>query len=318
MSSRRSARTLGSLPAALPPSRTVPVRAPDGTRLHTQVFGPEDGYPLVLAHGITCAIRVWAYQIAELATDYRVIAFDARGHGRSGLPRRGGYSLTHLASDVDAVLEATLAPGERAVIAGHSMGGMAIAAWSDQYRHKVEARADAVALINTTTGDLLREVRLLPVPAPFAAVRVLGARALVNIFGSFSVPPAVRRATREMISMLAVGADAEPEVGKLIYDLFNATSPAGRGGCGKALVDALGRRHVSLAGLTVPTLVIGSERDRLTPLVQSRRIAAAAPNLVELVVLPGGHCSMLERPAEVNRELRALAESSAGSRRISS
>jgi pimeloyl-ACP methyl ester carboxylesterase len=318
MSSRRSARTLGSLPPALPPSRTVPVRAPDGTRLHTQVFGPEDGYPLVLAHGITCAIRVWAYQIAELAADYRVIAFDARGHGRSGLPRRGGYSLTHLASDLDAVLEATLAPWERAVIAGHSMGGMAIAAWSDQYRHKVEARADAVALINTTTGDLLREVRLLPVPAPFAPVRVLGGRALVSIFGSFSVPPAVRRATREVISMLAVGADAEPEVGQLIYDLFNATSPVGRGGCGKALVDALGRRHLSLAGLTVPTLVIGSERDRLTPLVQSRRIAAAAPNLVELVVLPGGHCSMLERPAEVNRELRALAESFTGSRRISS
>jgi len=68
----------------------------------------------------------------------------------------------------------------------------------------------------------------------------------------------------------------------------------------------------------VPTLVIGSERDRLTPLVQSRRIAAAVPNLVELVVLPGGHCSMLERPAEVNRELRALAESITGIRRISS
>lgn len=317
MSSRRSARTLGSLSVALPPSRTVPVRSPDGTRLHTEVFGPEDGYPIVLAHGITCAIRVWAYQIAELATEYRVIAFDHRGHGRSGIPRRG-YGLGHLAADVDAVLEATLAPGERAVIAGHSMGGMAIAAWSDRYRHKVERRADAVALINTTTGDLLREVRLLPVPAPFAPVRVLGARALVNIFGSFDVPPAVRRATREMISMLAVGSDAEPEVGALIYELFNATSPAGRGGCGKALVDALQRRHINLAGLTVPTLVIGSERDRLTPLVQSRRIAEAAPNLVDLVVLPGGHCSMLERPAEVNRELRALAEMMAGSRRISS
>jgi pimeloyl-ACP methyl ester carboxylesterase len=321
MSSRRSARTLGSLPSALgdlPPSRTVPVRSPDGTRLHTEVFGPEDGYPIVLAHGITCAIRVWAYQIAELATDYRVIAFDHRGHGRSGIPRRGGYSLERLASDIDAVLDATLAPGERAVIAGHSMGGIAIAAWSDRYRHKVEERADAVALINTTTGDLLREVKLLPVPAPFAAVRVLGGRALVNIFGSFSVPPAVRRATREMISMLAVGGDAEPEVGALIYELFNATSPAGRGGCGKALVDALQRRHINLAGLTVPTLVIGSEGDRLTPLVQSRRIAATAPNLVDLLVLPGGHCSMLERPAEVNRELRALAESMARSRRISS
>ena len=64
-----------------------------------------------------------------------------------------------------------------------------------------------------------------------------------------------------------------------------------------------------LDGLTVPTLVIGSERDRLTPISQSRRIARTAPNVVGLVELPGGHCSMLEQPHEVNRQLRALAES---------
>jgi pimeloyl-ACP methyl ester carboxylesterase len=285
--------------------------------LHTEVFGPDNGYPIVLAHGITCAIRAWSYQIAELAREHRVIAFDHRGHGRSGIPRRGGYSLGHLAADVDAVLDATLAPGERAVIAGHSMGGMAIAAWSDRYRHKVKSRADAVALINTTTGDLLREVRLLAVPAPLAAVRVLGGRALIGTFGSFAVPPLVGTVTREMISMLAVGADADRAVGALINELFAATSPAGRGGCGAALAGSLGRKHINLAGLTVPTLVIGSQRDRLTPLVQSQRIAAALPNSAGLVVLPGGHCSMLERPMEVNRELRALAES-VSLRRISS
>jgi pimeloyl-ACP methyl ester carboxylesterase len=75
------------------------------------------------------------------------------------------------------------------------------------------------------------------------------------------------------------------------------------------LVDALGSRHLELDGLTVPTLVIGSERDRLTPLSQSRRIAHTAPNVVRLVELPGGHCSMLEEPREVNRHLRALVES---------
>ncbi|HZC93448.1 MAG TPA: alpha/beta hydrolase, partial [Mycobacterium sp.] len=58
--------------------------------------------------------------------------------------------------------------------------------------------------------------------------------------------------------------------------------------------------------------------DRLTPLLQARRIAAAVPNLAAFVELPGGHCSMLERPTEVNRELRALAESITGRRRISS
>jgi pimeloyl-ACP methyl ester carboxylesterase len=84
------------------------------------------------------------------------------------------------------------------------------------------------------------------------------------------------------------------------------------------LTDALGPRHISLAGLTVPTLVIGGEGDRLTPLIESRRIATAVPNLVELVVLPVGHCAMLERPAEVNRQLRALAESAAGIGQISS
>jgi pimeloyl-ACP methyl ester carboxylesterase len=87
------------------------------------------------------------------------------------------------------------------------------------------------------------------------------------------------------------------------------------------LVDSVGRRHLSLDGLTVPTLVIGSERDRLTPISQSRKIARTAPHVVGLVELPGGHCSMLEQHQEVNRQLRGLAESvtrHAGLRRISS
>jgi len=92
---RVATRTISGL--RLPASRTVKVRAADGTRLHTEVFGPEDGYPIVLAHGITCAIPVWHEQINDLARDYRVIAYDHRGHGRSGLPHRSAYSLGHLA-----------------------------------------------------------------------------------------------------------------------------------------------------------------------------------------------------------------------------
>jgi pimeloyl-ACP methyl ester carboxylesterase len=307
--------------AELPPSRTLTVRATDGTPLHAQVFGPPDGYPIVFTHGITCAIRAWTHQISDLATDYRVIAFDHRGHGRSGVPRRGGYSLEHLASDLDSVLDATLGPRERAVLAGHSMGGITIAAWSAHYRDKVRRRADAVALINTTTGDLVRQVKLLSVPHELSAARVLAARGLITAFGRFPVPRAARIASRYVVAMLAVGKDADPGAARVVYELFAQTSPAGRGGCAKMLVDALGSRHLALDGLTVPTLVIGSERDRLTPLCQSRRIAHTAPNVVGLVELPGGHCSMLEQPREVNRHLRALVESvthDARVRRISS
>ena len=324
MSARRSTRTTESLPDVSSSSRVLTVPAADGTPLHTEVFGPADGYPIVLTHGITCAIRAWSHQIADLATDYRVIAFDHRGHGRSGVPRRAGYSLKHLASDLDSVLEATLAPRERAVLVGHSMGGITIAAWSSHHPDKVHRRADGVALINTTTGDLVRKVKLLSVPRElrgFSVARVLAGRCLINAFGGFPLPPAAEIPGRYLVAMLAVGKGADPSAARVVCELFAQTSASGRGGCAKMLVDALGSRYLDLDGLTVPTLVIGSERDRLTPISQSRRIARTAPNVVGLVELPGGHCSMLEQPREVNRHLRAFVESvteGVGAGRISS
>ena len=222
------------------------VRAGDGTRLHVEVFGPEDGYPIVLAHGITCAIPVWAYQIADLASDYRVIAYDHRGHGRSGLPtRRANYGLNFLAADLDAVLEATLKPGERAVIAGHSMGGIAITSWAERYPRRVTERADAVALINTTTGELLHHVQLMPVPPRLADARVRAAGTLLKTFGAAPLVRAVDRPSRQFVSRIAVGRDADPAVAEFIYQLFIATPPASRGGWARALVDALGHASTS-------------------------------------------------------------------------
>ena len=296
---------------ALPPSRSIAVRARDGTRLHAEIFGPEDGYPIVLAHGITCAVRVWACQIHELASDYRVIAYDHRGHGRSGVPsRRANYGLNFLAADLDAVLEATLKPGEKAVIAGHSMGGIAITSWSERYPRRVAERADAVALINTTTGDLLRHVKLVPVPPTLTDVRVRTAEVLLKNFGATPLLRAADRPSKRFVQMMAVGRDADPAIAEFIYELFTQTPPAGRGGWARKLVDSLGtNRHIKLHNLTVPTLVIGSEKDRLLPMVSSRHIARMAPNLAEFVELPGGHCAILERPDEVNAQLRRLVES---------
>ncbi len=304
---------------AIPPGRPLIVRSKDGIRLHAEVFGPADGYPIVLAHGITCAIRVWAYQIADLSSDYRVIAFDHRGHGRSAVPaRRSAYGLDNLAADLDSVLETALAPGERALIAGHSMGGIAITSWADRYPDRVAERADAVALINTTTGDLLRHVQFLPVPPPLIDARVRAAGTLLKTFGAAPLLRAVDRPSRRFVSTIAVGRDADPAVVEFIYELFTSTPAAGRGGWARTLVDSLGPQHIGLKNLTVPTMVIGSEKDRLLPIVSSRRIAQMAPNLAQFVELSGGHCAIVERPDEVNKHLRWLAESVAQERRATS
>lgn len=302
--------------AAMPPGRPIEVRSPDGIRIHTEVFGPEDGYPIVLAHGITCAIRVWANQINDLSRDYRVIAYDHRGHGRSDVPRRrGNYSLDYLAADLDAVLATTLAPGERAVIAGHSMGGIAITSWSQRYPARVRRCADAVALVNTTTGDLLRDVQFVPVPRPLAGGRVRAAGALLKQLGAAPLVPGSIQQSRRMVAQLAVGRDADPAIADFVFELFASTPAAGRGGWARALVDSLGPQHISVRNLVVPTLVIGSRKDRLLPMKASRRIAADVPNLAAFVELSGGHCANLERPVEVNAQLRALAESVRGETR---
>lgn len=305
-------------PTPVPAGRRVHVRGADGTRLHTEVFGPADGYPIVLAHGITCSLQVWREQIADLSRDYRVIAFDHRGHGRSSVPPRSQYTLDHLAADVDAVLDATVKPGEKAVLAGHSMGGIAIGAWSHHFRDKVHQRVDGVALINTTTGDIIRQVKFLMLPSVFSAGRnAIGSR-IVRRFGGIPTVPAAAGPSRRFVAALAVGRDADPEVASFVYDMFHRTPRAGRGGAAAMLMDALEGRHLSLDGLTVPTVVIGSSHDRLLPIAASRRIAATVPNLLDLVELPGGHCAILERPAEVNAQLRRLAEAGAAGTSLSS
>jgi pimeloyl-ACP methyl ester carboxylesterase len=217
------------------------------------------------------------------------------------------------------VLEATLAPGERAVVAGHSMGGIAITSWAERYPERVPQRADAVALINTTTGDLLRHVQFLRVPPQLADARVRAAGTLLKTFGAAPLLRAVDRPSRRFVSTMAVGRDADPAIAEFIFELFTTTPPAGRGGWARALVDSLGtRQYIGLKNLAVPTLVIGSEKDRLLPMVSSRRIAKEVPNLAQFVELSGGHCAILERPDEVNKQLRWLIESVSEDRRATS
>ena len=303
----------------LPRSKSLVVHSADGTRLHTEVFGPANGYPIVLAHGITCSLRAWHEQITNLSRDFRVIAYDHRGHGRSAVPPPSAYSLDHLAADLDAVLAAALRPGERAVVAGHSMGGIAISAWSDRFRHRVSERVDAVALINTTHGNLLDKIQLLRVPGMLRATRVAAARTMIRSLGGAPLVRGTQPGSMRFLQMMAVGADADPAISHLLHDIFAATPPAGRGAWARVLVDELGPKvYIDLSGLTVPALVIGSSKDRLLPMCRARKIAENVPNLLELVEVDGGHCAMLEHPEVVNRQLRGLVGAVAAAQRISS
>jgi pimeloyl-ACP methyl ester carboxylesterase len=170
---------------------------------------------------------------------------------------------------------------------------------------------------------LVEKIKLLRVPRALAGGRVAAARSMIRSFGGAPLVRGSQPGSRWFVQMMAVGADADPAITALLHELFAATPPAGRGAWARVLVDEVGPKHIDLTGLTVPTLVIGSAKDRLLPISQARKIAAAAPNLTKLVEMPGGHCAILEYPGDVNRYLRELiavatSSSSASTRRISS
>lgn len=70
-------------------------------------------------HGLGYALEVWRPQIDHLRASRRVIAYDQRGHGASGKPRGGVYTLEALAPDLEAVRRGL----ERFVLVGHSLSG---------------------------------------------------------------------------------------------------------------------------------------------------------------------------------------------------
>jgi Serine aminopeptidase, S33 len=77
-----------------PKGRAHGVRSADGTILHVEVFGREDGETVVLAHGWTEALRFWTYVIRGLEdAGMRVVAYDLRGHGDSEPARDGDYAI---------------------------------------------------------------------------------------------------------------------------------------------------------------------------------------------------------------------------------
>ena len=77
-----------------PPSgRPLALRSADGTALHAEVFGPDDGTTVVLAHGWTEMLDYWTYVIRDLTgKGFRVVAYDLRGHGDSDPAVDGDYA----------------------------------------------------------------------------------------------------------------------------------------------------------------------------------------------------------------------------------
>ena len=123
------------------------ISASDGTELYAEVHG--EGVPIVFSCAFATTCENWRSQVEPLvAAGARVILWDFRAHGRSGVPdSEDGYSMAHVVDDLGRILD-WAAPGEAAVLAGLSFGGLA----SLHYARLQPERVRALVLVGSGPG----------------------------------------------------------------------------------------------------------------------------------------------------------------------
>lgn len=123
----------------------MPKVALNGTTIHLTTLG--EGPDLVLVHGIAANLAFWFPRVATgLARDHRVILYDLRGHGLSGMPPTG-YSPADHAADLAAVMDHLGV--DQADIVGHSFGGTVVLEYAARHPERVRTLTLADAMVSS-------------------------------------------------------------------------------------------------------------------------------------------------------------------------
>lgn len=227
--------------------------------------------PLVIfLHGIGGNRAHWTAQLHFFAERFRAAAWDARGYGDSddyGEPLHFDDFAADLLRVLDHLQE------EKAHVAGLSMGGRIARSFALKHPERVRT----LTLANTSPGfdaltpeEVLKFVEERKERSPESMRRLLGSRARPGAYqallGSF-------KALRNESYLKTLEASVAED------------------------------RDAPLEKLSMPTLVITGDEDRVYPLALTQRMAQRIPG-AELVVLEGcGHLSNLEQPERFNAAL---------------
>ena len=264
----------------------------DGTPVNYIEMG--EGPPLLLIHGLAGSWQNWLENIPYFARTRRVLAPDLPGFGDSPLPPEKisipGYGrlLDHFCTSLGA---------ERGSVIGNSMGGFIAAEVAIAHPQRV----DKLVLVSAAgiTAEHQRNERALALMRRFEAAL---AWASTHPKPNFLLRPRGRQALR------LVFAHPEKLPGPL---LFEQAKGSGKPGFIDAL-DALSAYPLRdrLERISVPTLIIWGERDRLVPLRDADVFEELIPDARKIVYADTGHVSMLERPARFNQDVEAFLEGS--------
>jgi 3-oxoadipate enol-lactonase len=274
----------------------------DGTHLaYTLTKGT--GPVIALCAGFCCPDNFWRYLGPALAKKYRVLIWNYRGMGVSGMPREPGYRSRNYtvedftcdrhARDLKEILDHEGI--DEAVLLGHSMGTQVIL---EAYRLMPESVSAMVSITGPYASAISSLYNTTIAPRLFP-VGTLLARGVVRpmwraLFRSPITHPLA-------IQFGALGPKTKLEDMRPYYDHLADLDP-------QMILKAAQAMHAHsaedlLGKVKVPTLVIVGERDNFVPPWLGHVMSSRIP-VAELVVVPGGtHGTIVEEPKLVNRSV---------------
>jgi 3-oxoadipate enol-lactonase len=250
----------------------MPVIHSDGCPIHVEVDGPETAPVLMLSNSLGVDLSMWAPQVAPFSRHFRLVRYDRRGHGRSGVTP-GPYTMEQLARDDLAIMDGLGVA--KANFCGISMGGM-VGQWLGAFAPE---RIEKLVLSNTTSFYPLKD----PWNDRIKAVRGGGVAVVADaVLGLWF--------TKEFHAR-------EPATVKRFRDMLVSNPIEGYVGCAAAVRD-MDHRDI-LAKIKAPTLVIAGRHDGSATVEAAEfirdRIAGA-----KLEILDAAHISNVERADAFN------------------
>jgi 3-oxoadipate enol-lactonase len=246
----------------------MPIIQADGCPIHVEVDGPEQAPVLMLSNSLGTTLQMWDDQVQPFTQHFRLVRFDRRGHGRSGVAK-GPYTMERLGRDALAVMDGL---GLKKVHwCGLSMGGM-VGQWLGA---NAPGRLDRLVLSNTSSyfadkaawHDRIKTVR----ESGLAAI-----------------------ADRVMTLWFTTDfREREPAAVARMKEMMLSTPVDGYIACCEAVRD-MDHREI-LGKITAPTLVIAGRHDPATTLEAGEFIRSRIPGAA-MTVFDAAHISNVEQP----------------------
>jgi non-heme chloroperoxidase len=270
-------------------AKTYSVKGGGGLQLHVREWGRPDGQPILFIHGWSQNHLCWAKQYeSSLADEFRLVAYDLRGHGMSEAPLAPEhYTAGELwADDIAAIVDELRI--DRAVLVGWSYGAFVI---NDYVRVHGQDRVAAVDFVEGVTR--LGEA---------AFGRLIGPGFLDHFVGATSDDlPTNIRAMRSFVKACLVKGVSSDDLETAIC--WNVMVPA-------AIRAALASRAIDdddvLRALEVPVIVTQGRMDSVVLPAMAEHILATCPTATASWYEGVGHAPHLEEPERFNRELAEL------------